>query len=235
MCKSEYPIYLVPKPSYLKLMSEDVKNGVVLRSYTDPVYPKLVDGKIPVTVFTHPNTGSILNHMSVNLVGVYQLADAAWVLTGKNKDKLTNEWIPGMDGIQPLACAPTTEDQDEFEPEVKCLDSWGCWWLPLQALYGKVFKSDNIEYKCSLQHKHTQCNYWHFELHFNAVGDKTDAKDLKNGPAKRLASEIRMDLVQNAKTEHDAPVLKNKEDSSIYEYADALEVVAQQELVEKPV
>ncbi|WP_375417293.1 hypothetical protein [uncultured Hymenobacter sp.] len=156
-----YPLHMVPQPHYRLLNSYHVSGGQVLRRTSQPNVTDTM-GKILPDQLSHP-TEDLARHFSVNLLGDFQLCDAAWVLrSSPNKAHLASTWQPGEIGQQ-----PSTE-----EAECVAAENWGYYWLHVAELHECAFTSIGENFICRVCHAPTRCNYWHFELHFhNSTGD----------------------------------------------------------------
>ena len=156
-----YPFHLVPQPHYRLLDSQNFRSGRLLRRTSQPTITDAA-GKILPDQLSHP-TEDLARHFSVNLLGNFLAADAAWILQpGPAKAQLANAWQPGLPGQ-----CPSPE-----EAECVAADKWGYYWLLLAELHECSFTSIGEEFVCRVCHAPTRCNYWHFELHFhNRTGD----------------------------------------------------------------
>ena len=204
-----YPARLVPEASFTRLTKQQLKNGVILRSFKDAVYPSSAGGKVNPDIFSNPNTARLVENISVNLMGTFKSEDAAWVFTSLNHDIIHADWLPGTNGITP-SVDTTLCGQAQVDHDAGCAQkpaSWGYWWVPITIFYDKVFKLNDIEYTCTVEHVPTQCNYWHIELRFcDPHGNNAKALDVKD--RKKLASLVKMVLTQAAKDEMFSPNLR---------------------------
>ncbi|RZK37044.1 MAG: hypothetical protein EOO61_09530, partial [Hymenobacter sp.] len=99
-----YPFHLVPQPAYCWLNNRHLTEGILLRRTSRP---GVIDaaGKLLPDQLSSPNyPEDLARHFSVNLLGNFQIADAAWVISkGEAKDELTSKWNPGEPGMLPTA------------------------------------------------------------------------------------------------------------------------------------
>lgn len=145
--------------------------------------PGVVDaaGKLLPDQLSSPNySEDLARHFSVNLLGNFQLADAAWILCrGEAKQELASPWSPGEPGLVPTA------EQAERLPATE----WDYYWMLLAELHDCEFESIGELFTCKVSHAPTRSNYWHFELHFhNQAGD---VYLLESKQRKKVAPKIR--------------------------------------------
>ena len=152
---SSYPKYLIPQPTYCHLDGWQVATGLLLRRTSEAAVLDAF-GRIRPDQLSHP-TEDLARHFSVNLLGNFQVADAAWVvLAGPAKAELVSSWVPGEAGHHPGSAEATL-----LPP-----GTWGYYWLAVSELHNCAFESIGETFTCRVCHAPTRSNYWHFELHF---------------------------------------------------------------------
>ncbi|QNE38589.1 hypothetical protein F1C16_02990 [Hymenobacter sp. NBH84] len=199
-----YPTHILPKEDYILLNDTAVLNLAdhwLLRHDKEAVHPRTDNGKLTNNIITKPQTDHLTKNLSLSLFGLFQGEDTAWwpIKGITNSAEVHKEWQTGEEGRVPS------------EQEYYCEAQPGYWRISIKWLHGRKFTVDGKEYKCSIKHAPTVCNYWHFELHVcdpegNNIAGKDHAESQKlQTLRKKVAKLLIPSLIENGLSEVPPP------------------------------
>ncbi len=163
----EYPIHLIPQPTYCLIQPNDwFSNRVLIRVTTDKDVLDPDTGKIKLSCIV-PQSDH-LRDFSTNLLGTFTEGDTAWQITGTKEARkyFHGSWQPGEKVRLPL-----------FPDEFTFTTDYGYFFIAIADLEGTVFQSKignepDFEVVCRVIHTPTRCNFWHFSVRwFTDQGD----------------------------------------------------------------
>lgn len=144
----------------------------------------------------HFNSSQFYDGLSVNLLSVFHKQDAAFKVLGSAQDPQHNCWNSGDSPV----CM-----QDSM---LKYLRNRGFVGIRIKDLYkaridkreikinGVLKRNDKVYFK--LEHAPTKCNFWHFNIHIEAINSNDNSKYLLRdleGYSKNQLSKVAADLL----------------------------------------
>ncbi len=190
----DYPDHLIPKPDY-RIIKD-----------TTPIRAHCLQRSTGDTAILNPDTGKIkveyiafqtdhLRDLSTNLIGVFQIEDRCWRISGERKVHYIELWREG-ETVTP----PAKEDWEYNE-------QFGAIYFPIDELlnmtvpYTKGNDPEQKTVQCKVLHTPVRSNFWHCSIRwFNEDGDMIDQK---GNWRKRMLSTARSMLVELGRLEPD--------------------------------
>ncbi|TGD80812.1 hypothetical protein [Hymenobacter wooponensis] len=188
-----YPAHLLPASTYRLLPPTVLTPGWLLRRTDDAVVflsQRAANGRpyLRADQIASPSQ-RLPEGLSVNLLGQFQLADAAWApVTATGRIYLREYWQPNNAVIAP---APHADQHMQATPP----QQWDAYGLAVAEVNGCPLTTTRGSFVVHVLHAPTGWNYWHCELRFrhttdgwaNAPGTYSDHQLRKVGEAIRQA------------------------------------------------
>lgn len=191
--KKCYHKRVLPSPSFKKIVIDTYLNDFFLLRYSDHDRPIKKGEK---NLASHFSASQFYGGLSVNLLSVYRKQDACFKVIGSKDDPQHQPW---NDGDAPFA---------PFEKILKYSRYRGFVGIRIKHLLrakidkrpikvqGVTLRNDKAYFK--LEHAPTVCNFWHFNIHIEAVNSETNQeyllKDL-NGYSNNQLTKVAVDLL----------------------------------------
>lgn len=174
-----YPLHLLPEPTHCLLEAPAIAAGWLLRRTEGPIAflgERATNGRpyLRADQIASPSQ-QLPRGLSVNLLGQFRLADAAWVpVTDTGRGFLREYWQPGTAVAAP---APLATHDGQGRPlatpnmAATPFHQWDAYALAVAEVEGHALVTTRGTFVVHVRHAPTGWNYWHCELRFRHTAD----------------------------------------------------------------
>lgn len=171
--KKYYHRRVLPNPRYKRITVDAYLNDFFLLRYTDKDKP-IKKGELNLA--THFSASQFKEGLSVNLLSVYRKQDACFKVLGTKDAPQHQCWVEGTQPYIPSDdILKYSKNRGYVGIRIKHLYT-ACIEKREIKVQGTKLRDDKVYF--ILEHAPTVCNFWHFNIHIEAINSATNEKYL---------------------------------------------------------